>query len=216
MAESTNNMNNVVDRHSDSDPKYYEIGQGTGVLNGLYRGRNGDETIVVDYDNRTADYDALADRALNRAIGYQDTDDYQRVLADVCTFVGNTIHYSDEGLLHVNMFYGINEHTITSLSIYIDEGVGVSRHQALLTATIIEILHNRGILNGLASVEHNNEWKENGENGGHAWVRYTDSIGSVFVLDVAKNFFGTLEESQERDDGWNYLHPEDLGDKTHR
>jgi hypothetical protein len=192
MTESTN-----ADAYPAPNPVYFEIGQGTDVLNGFYSGINGDETIIIDYDRRSAYYDVFADSVMQTAIEREKTD-YGNVLTYVCDLVGNTIHYSEEGLLHVNAFYGIDERASTSLSTYIDEGVGVSRHQALLTATIIEILRRRGVVTGVASVERNKYWKENGENGGHVWAQYTDSDGSVLILDVAKNFIGTLDESQER------------------
>jgi hypothetical protein len=44
--------------------------------------------------------------------------------------------------------------------------------------------------------------------GGHAWVRYASSDGTVFVVDPAQEKVGRLEDMQET--GWDYRRPDDV------
>lgn len=90
------------------------------------------------------------------------------------------------------------------LEVFLNEGKGVCRHQALLAAYYIERSIDGGFMKGSVSVDRNSIEGR----GGHAWARYTASDGTVYILDPAQQFVGTLEDSRSNG-GWNYSRPED-------
>lgn len=92
---------------------------------------------------------------------------------------------------------------------YIQEGVGVCRTQALLSAYLIERLINDGKLEGRVSIDRNQDVFE-GVESGHAWARFTDKDGQIFIIDPAQRFVGTLTEAQAADNKWDYRRTEDL------
>lgn len=94
--------------------------------------------------------------------------------------------------------------TKVALSSYVLEHAGVCRHQALLAGYLIEKLIDDGVLHGRVSVDRNYIPGE----GGHAWVRYKNSKGKVFILDTAQNFRGALEDSKKKA-SWDYGRPSD-------
>lgn len=90
------------------------------------------------------------------------------------------------------------------LSTMLEDGKGVCRHQALLAGYLLEKAIVDGYMRGKVSVDRNFiEGK-----GGHAWTRYTDTKGRVFIIDPAQNFVGTLEEATKFG-GWDYRRPEE-------
>ncbi len=89
------------------------------------------------------------------------------------------------------------------LSDYINGGV--CRHQALLTAYLLEKLISEKKIEGKVSVDRN---RKKGKVG-HAWARYTDSEGTIFILDPARNYYGLLEAAKDNENSWPYLRPED-------
>lgn len=90
------------------------------------------------------------------------------------------------------------------LNVYIQNHVGVCRHQALFMGYLLEKLTDDGILHGRASVDRNFIEGE----GGHAWVRYVNSEGKVFILDTAQNYVGTLDDSKSNAN-WDYRRPKE-------
>lgn len=91
-----------------------------------------------------------------------------------------------------------------SLGAFLQEGKGVCRHMALLAAFILEKFQKEGHLNGKVSVDRNSLYP-----GAHAWCRYTNSAGKVFILDAAQKYFGTLEDSPKHAT-WHYFRDSDL------
>lgn len=91
-----------------------------------------------------------------------------------------------------------------SLAVYITNGAGVCRHEALYAGFLLERLKKDGHIMGNVSVDRN--WVEG--KGGHAWVRYTNRLGQIFILDPAQQFVGSLDEIDPRQH-WFYKRPED-------
>lgn len=191
----------------------YLIERDSSVLNGIYAGAYGGEAIVVDYDREQEYYDRIVDSALDRALKPDGTPDKGLILESVFNVATELMPYSLDGVDKVNKDLNIADYQKVSLLAYVDSNVGVCRHQALLVTAMLEILHNRGIVKGTASIDRNIQWPEEGDPGGHAWVRYTNGSGQVYILDVAQGFIGTLEQSQNRESGWNYLRPEEIEEK---
>jgi len=93
-----------------------------------------------------------------------------------------------------------------SLTAYIDRGGGVCRHQALFGGYLIEKMIDDGYLRGKVSVDRSYSKEE----GGHAWIRYTNSVGKVFILDIAQGVMGALEKVNTNS-YWDYRRPEERG-----
>lgn len=104
---------------------------------------------------------------------------------------------------------GLPDGTKFALNNYLIEGVGVCRQMALVAGTLLEMLKDDGRIFGEVSIERSQEWNPRKEEySGHQWVRYTNSAGRVFILDVAQGFRGSLE-SAGRSAQWNYARPEE-------
>lgn len=149
---------------------------------------------------------------INRANGGTVQEEVVRplVLQSAFDLVSEKMKYSKQGVQKI-----LQEENATKdgakveLSIFMDEGVGVCRHQALAVATLLSEAKDNGHIRGDISVDRSEQWSPDGDRSGHAWVRYTSHSGTVMILDVAQGFMGTLEESRSRPEGWNYLRPED-------
>lgn len=82
---------------------------------------------------------------------------------------------------------------------------GVCRHQALEGAYLIEKRIREGKLKGKVSVDRS----EIPGIGGHAWARFTDEFGEVYIIDSTWGYKGKLSEVPESDIKWIYARPED-------
>lgn len=87
---------------------------------------------------------------------------------------------------------------------YIIAGGGVCRHQALLGAYLLEKLIRDGKIGGKVSIDRNSV-----QNAGHAWIRYTNSKGKVFIIDQAQKYIGLLNDT-DKNGRWFYERPEDF------
>jgi hypothetical protein len=194
------------------------ISRDTDVLNGVYGGAYGGEAIVVDYNKDPAIYDELIEEVKRRASEPRPDGsslvNKQYVLKSIFDITREKMQYSQAKVDEIFSRSGSRDHKKIGLSVYIDWHAGVCRHQALLAASLLEILQNQGLLGGRASMERSQQWPEGGDPSGHSWVRYTNSAGEVYILDPAQDFFGTLKESRSRKMGWNYLRPDDKPDQT--
>jgi hypothetical protein len=95
-----------------------------------------------------------------------------------------------------------------TLNEYIHNGFGVCRTQATLSAYLVERLIQNGRLQGSVSIDRNESRTVDGETGGHAWARYTDKDGVVYIIDPAQRYVGPLNETTDRN--WDYRRTEDL------
>ena len=90
-----------------------------------------------------------------------------------------------------------------NLGVFLKEGVGVCRHDALACAFLLDQFKADGYISGKVSVDRNYV-----KGGSHAWCRYTNSVGEVYILDVAQNYFGTLKDATGLN-RWIYSRPDD-------
>jgi len=189
------------------------INRDTDVIGGVWGG-NEAEALVVDYDESKPFYDELLDEVKRRSSRPGENGrpviDKKYVLNAVLETVRDKMRYSLEEESRIFQEYGGGQKDRkVSLAIYIAEGVGVCRHQALAAAAMLELLRREGVIKGSARVNRSVQWPEEGEPGGHAWVRYTNSGNEVYIIDPAQNYIGPLEEASHRKSGWNYLLPTD-------
>lgn len=95
-----------------------------------------------------------------------------------------------------------------SLDVYMSKGVGVCRTQAVLCAYLVERLVDEGKIEGKVSIDRNMDRSVDG--GGHAWARFTAPDGTVYIMDPAQHFVGTLEKAQKNGKRWDYRRTEDM------
>ena len=94
-----------------------------------------------------------------------------------------------------------------ALNSYINHKVGVCRTQAILVAYIAERLIADGKLEGRISIDRNDDHVVAG---GHAWARYTAPDGRVYIIDPAQRYVGTLENTYNAKNKWDYRRSEDM------
>lgn len=181
------------------------IGRDTPINKGVYIGGGKREAIVID-DSKDAqlkiayhELQSIMDKIVAFGEKYK-----KNVLDEVFGLAKLKLPYNNEAVNLIFKKYELTEDTKINLGIYIAEGGGVCRHQALLAGYLLEKLKADGMINGTASIDRNYTKGL----GGHAWVRYTNSKGYIYIIDPAQNFIGSLEEAEMRGK-WDYKRPED-------
>lgn len=184
---------------------------------GVYEGRYGGEAIVVDSDKYPDGFREAMRRILPHIQRSDGTIDKRVVLSSVFDVVSDMLPYDAEGVDAVfndpHLGAGKDGTKIT-LDTYIVLGVGVCRHQALFVGQLLEALADGAIINGRVSVDRNKDRLDVADPyDGHAWARYTNSAGRVYILDVAQRVLAPLDELMERrakgENVWDYGRPED-------
>ena len=165
-----------------------------------------DEDIVAAISNRDINpswYNLLFERKVRCRIGNAKLEDvteenilraaYQTV-SKIKTHESNSPERRSSSHLGGDKLIGLDE--------LLNDDEAVCRHKSLVIGVIIEKLKKENILNGESSIDRNENY-----NGAHAWCRYTDARGNIFILDAEKGYFGLLENA--RVDSWNYQRPAD-------
>lgn len=177
------------------------IGRDRKINGGVYVGAGEREAIVVD-DQKDLVLNKIYHELINRRRRAQakGIPFKQGILEEVWQLVNEVMPFDEEHALDVEK--GLPEpDSKIYLSAYF--GGGVCRHQALLTGYLLERLAQEGAVRGQASVDRNYVVGQ----GGHAWARYTNYDGDVFILDPAQDYIGRLDEIGEY--RWFYERPED-------
>lgn len=189
------------------------ISRDSRIDGGVYEGAYGGEAIVVDSEKYPLINQAV--EAVINKVTVGGRVDKGLVLETVYDHVLTNMRYDSAAVekIFAEDCKGINGQKI-SLDTYIQDGVGECRHQALYAGAILEKLAERGIVSGKASVERNMiRSGADGKYDGHSWVRYTNSAGTVYIIDVAQQRLASLDSlMQERREGketWDYGRKED-------
>jgi hypothetical protein len=75
---------------------------------------------------------------------------------------------------------------------YLEEGVGVCRHQAAAVTALLLKFEQEGTLKGSVHlVQHGS-----GISWGHAWTEYTRTDGTIYIIDTALEWSGTLKDGK--------------------
>ncbi len=164
---------------------------------GCYWSNTGDTATVVDWEKQK-DYGlGKVESDLLRLLAGIDVEDTAQVAETVRSLVegampyrGNFVEHMERGL---KKEYGNNDSLPVKVALvnYLkgsDKGSGgVCRHQCLLAGLLLERMIGRGELKGKVSVDRNVV-----SDAGHAWTRYTDELGRVFIIDPAQKRSGQL------------------------
>lgn len=195
----------------------HPITRDSAIDGGVYWGTYGREAIVVDGEK----YPDGLNNAMNRIYGVirspDGTVDKSKVLRAVYDTVRNMMRYDADAVNAIFDRSGGKDYTKVALDVYVQEGVGVCRHQALFAAQILERLRTEGIVGGSVSVDRNMVRRPehiDDSYDGHAWVRYTNSGGDIYIIDPAQGRIGLLDNLiAQRDSGdvsvWEYARPDD-------
>lgn len=179
------------------------IGRDKAINGGIYLGASAREAIVVDDQKDQQLNDAYDELIKLRKKAQEHGETFkQGVLLDAYNLVKRLIPYD------LNNTDRIVESLVepdSKIGLSVFFGGGVCRHQALLLAYFLERLVKEGYLKGKVSIDRN---FVDGK-GGHAWVRYTNSVGKVFILDPSQNYVGSLDDIERDDQKWFYERPEE-------
>ncbi len=190
------------------------ISRDSDISGGVYEGAYGGEAIVVDADKYPAINESL-EEVMRRITTAEGKVDKNQALGAVFELVSERMKYD---MAAVDTIFRTAGHgrdgAKIALDTYINSGVGVCRHQALYTGALLEGLQKRGVLSGRASVERNEMKLDDRDRfDGHSWVRYTNSAGNVYILDVAQQKIDTLDNLMQARRGggdvWDYGRKED-------
>ncbi len=173
------------------------------VDGGVYLSQGESEAIVVDskYPELRHLYKKAQKKAMNES-GHIRKD---RVLKAVYNTVKEAMPKQDDAAAKkIVDDYKVMKDKKIALDVFLKEGVGVCKHDALACAALLELFKKDGYITGKPSVDRNSDYQN-----GHAWCRYTNSAGDVFILDVAQHYKGLLKDASKKDK-WAYKRPEDF------
>ena len=184
---------------------YYEgrfvIHRNTRIDGGVCLGSGVREAIIVDSKKYPMVNHLYA--ILRSKIRGRDT-----ALSDVYNLVDETLKYDEAFALEAARRFPDQK---VALDFFIEHRKGVCRHMALLCGVLLEKLCDDRVLGGKPSIDRNSIPMV----GGHAWCRYTNSAGDVFILDIAQHFLGELDRKERnvKINGYNirnYYRPEEI------
>lgn len=167
------------------------------MRNGAY-GSRGSEQIIIDDKSRQVRNIVNDQVARLTQMGESSTTGERALLKDVMVGVSEALRYdlpATEKLCEPH--YG-NKGMIM-LSEFLDKGIGVCRHQAVLAALIMESAIENGLLYGQVSVERNQDIVARS---GHAWAVFKSEYGDI-IVDSAQHFVGSREEAAKMN-RWHY------------
>lgn len=132
-------------------------------------------------------------------LGFSGHNAEARVISAVYRTVRKRIKGSKKGLNELIKKARIGNGQIVPLGFFIKAGKGVCRHMAPACGVLLELFRKAGYIKGKISIDRNTAKT------GHAWCRYTNSGGEVYILDVAQDYIGRLEKAKN----WDYRRPDE-------
>lgn len=179
------------------------ISRDSPINGGVYLGAGPHEALVID-DQK---YPEELNRVYNGVISQMARQDGKSVFQKVFGVVGENlggrqgqklIDRVEAEVDKLTAKYGPD--TKVPINDFIRKKIGYCRHRAVLGAYILERLVKEGHIRGSVSVDRN----EVPGLGGHAWVRWTEPSGQVYILDSAIGYVGSLDTAPAV---WNYRRP---------
>lgn len=183
--------------HPETGEKFPVIGRDWPVTNSVYIGGGEREVILVQ--DRGEALKKTQDELDRRIFG--NTQKWAAMtLRRIFDLVKEKLRY-DSG---VKDLARTRADQLMPLNEFLEWGVGICRHQALLVAFLAEKLKASGDLPEVVkiSVDRNQL-----AGSAHAWARITLKNGLVIIVDPAQDYFGSLEDADNQ--GWVYWRPED-------
>ena len=180
------------------------IGRDSRIDGGVYIGRKPREAIVVDMaapgllDNVYQDWLKELQRAaplwpwqhvtLGKKRAVQRL--MHRHIANLCRdLVHRVLPFDRQVVAKVALEHTLGPDDKVRLDVYLRRRGGVCRHQVCLLGAVLERLTDEGWAEGKVSIDRKFVPKQYS----HAWVRWTDSDGKVWILDAAQDVWGPLD-----------------------
>ncbi len=178
------------------------IGRDSAIDGGVYLGGNEREAIVINFQD-SYQLKLAYQQAKEMATDNSGKVKRGKVLKSVYDLTKEKMTFSDVNVARIVNGNSVGEDGKISLGMFLQEGYGVCRHMALLSALLLEKFVDEGHIRGKPSVDRNSCFHS-----AHAWCRYKNHSGTVYIIDPAKNFLGTLENSKEKM-VWGYFRESD-------
>ncbi len=178
------------------------IDSDTRINGGVYLGSSAREAIVVDFEKDDA-LQSLYEEAKRRSLDESGHMDEHQALLQVYVAVKEAMETSGAAVYQLVTDNDLGNNGKVYLGSFIDNHIGVCRHQNLACAAILERFIDEGLLHGSVSID-----RSRNEKGGHAWCRYTTSTGRVTIVDVTHEFVGDVTDGAL----WDYRRPSDQVD----
>lgn len=180
------------------------IARNSPINGGVYVGAGYREAIVVDDAKGLEVYNEVYNRFLNAVYSIAEFNPYgtvlDKVLKPAYAVTSDVLPFNS---LVVNRIAAGKADKKINLAKFISEGAGVCRHQALLTAYLLERARQEGELVEEDAVSIDRNYIPG--RGGHAWVRYTSSDWTPYIIDPAQRVIGPLRDLS--DAYWDYRRP---------
>lgn len=169
------------------------------VRNGVYGTRSSEFVLV---DDKSQLLERVVEDFMATLPAHDDaaTLNTELLLKKASFRVGNILRYDLEATERLSSPH-YDKKGLIDLSEYVEAGVGVCRHQALLAAHLIEEMIDRGYLAGQVGVERNYDVEANGA---HAWAVFKSDMSGDVIIDPANNYVGTRERAR-REERWRYI-----------
>lgn len=179
---------------------YAIIGRNSPSVRGGVYGTRSSEFVIVD--DKSQALKKVVDGFMEALLKSPDVEAFStmNLLKRINFRVANVLTYDLERVERISEPH-YDHKGLIGLSEYIEQGVGVCRHQALLAAHLIEEVIDRGYLTGKASVERNHDLEANGA---HAWAVYKSDTEDDIIVDAAQGFVGSRQKARE-EGRWRYV-----------
>lgn len=167
---------------------------------GVYLGKSEREAIVVDsvkYPAIRKLYEKAKEKALVDRVDISVAKNL--ILNAVYDTVKEAMKYDEKAVDALVNLVNCGKDRKIALDMFIDRKIGVCRHMALACGALLEMFVKEGYLRGKVSIDRNKI------RGGHVWCRYTNSGGTVYILDVAQGYIGKIENAKN----WDYRRPDE-------
>ena len=172
------------------------------INGGILVGESNREALVVD--RKYGELDKLYEKAKKKAT-IDGKLNKSTIVHSVYDIVSKAMPAQDNEKVHkIVDQLNASEDRKVALDVFIQKGTGVCRHHAAASAALLERFVEEGHLGGKPSVDRNASAL-----GGHAWCRYTNSAGKVFILDSINGVIGKLSDLKKDPKKWNYSRESD-------
>lgn len=157
------------------------------VDGGIYLGKH--EAIVVD-SQLGYKIKELYKVAKGKAVKNGRVEEYLILKAVYDTVKETMSIQSQDAVNDILLKYDVRNRGKIPLDVFLEEGAGVSRHDALACAVLLELFKKDKFIEGSPSIARNSD---------RVWCKYTNPKNEIYILDVEFGFFGKLEESLQKD-----------------
>lgn len=157
------------------------IGESNRINGGIFIGATSHEAIVIDekYGLLEKIFATLEIRCgeLDHSLATYEYDVFSKAIS----LTRESLRFSEEGVSQIEKRYNIKSDDKVTLDLYLKRKVGVSRHQVLLAAFLLERLRDKGFIRGVPTIE-----SQISESIPQERLLFTSGDGEIFRFDPTK------------------------------